>query len=233
MLTVHDSLDAILLGSFLFGLIFTTVSVLLGAADIGLHSFHIDGPHGMHLDTHSGGHGGHHGGESVSPLSVGSVLAFLTWFGGVAYLARTGLGIVGVLAVALGVVSGLGGGWIVYRVLRVLALHDDAIDPNVERAAMAFGQVLTPIRAGGTGEIVYQNRGVRQTTPARAVDAEGIPAGAEVVVLQRVGGFAVVQRWDGAIDAFGDGSAPDDERVLVRPSSNGNHDPRLTGGGSA
>lgn len=230
MLAVHDTLDAVLLGAFLFGLIFTTVSLLLGAADIGLHSFHVDGPHGPHLGHGGHGPGGHdahaHGGESVSPLTVGSILAFLTWFGGVAYLARNGLGVVGVLAVVLGAAAGVAGGWVVYRVLRVLAAHDDAIDPETERAAMAFGQVLTPIRAGGTGEIVYQNRGVRQTLPARAVNRDGIPAGAEVIVLQRVGGFALVQRWDGALE---DAEA----RSLAKSSTNGNHDPALTGGGSA
>ncbi len=228
MLAVHDTLDAVLLGAFLFGLAFTSVSLLLGAADIGLHSFHIDGPHGLHLGD---GHAGHaHGGESVSPFTVGSVLAFLTWFGGVAYLARNGLGIVGVLAILLGMGAGVVGGWIVYRVLRVLAMHDDAIDPEVERAAMAFGQVLTPIRAGGTGEIVYQNRGVRQTVPARAVDQDGIPAGAEVVVLQRVGGFALVQRWDGALD---DAATRSLARGATPVATNGNHDPALTRGDSA
>lgn len=230
MLAVHDTLDAILLGAFLFGIVFTSVSLLLGAADLGLHSFHIDGPHGPHL-----GHGGHggaghdanaHGGESVSPFTIGSVLAFTTWFGGVGYLARNGLGVVGVLAVALGAFAGLFGGWMIYRVLKVLATHDDAIDPETERAAMAFGQVLTSIRAGGTGEIVYQNRGVRQTIPARAVNQDGIPAGAEVVVLQRVGGVALVQRWDGALD---DAEA----RSLARGATNGNHDPALTRGDSA
>lgn len=225
MLAVNDTLDAVLLGAFLFGLVFTSVSLLLGAADIGLHSFHVDGPHGPQLGP--GGHDAHaHGGESVSPFTVGSVLAFLTWFGGVAYLARNGLGIVGVLAIALGIAAGIAGGWIVFRVLRVLAKHDDAIDPETERAAMAFGQVLTPIRAGGTGEIVYQNRGVRQTVPARAVNQDGIPAGAEVIVLQRVGGFALVQRWDGALDDA-------ESRRLERVSANGNHDPALTSGDSA
>lgn len=230
MLAVHDTLDAILLGAFLFGLIFTTVSLILGAADIGLHSFHIDGPHGLHLGD--GGHGGAghdanaHGGESVSPFTVGSILAFTTWFGGVAYLARSALGLIGVLAVLIGIMAGFGGGWMVYRVLRVLAIHDDAINPEIERAAMAFGQVLTPIRAGGTGEIVYQNRGVRQTVPARAVNQDGIPAGAEVIVLQRVGGFALVQRWDGALEDA-------EVRSLARGATNGNHDPALTGGDSA
>lgn len=230
MLAVHDTLDAVLLGAFLFGLAFTSVSLLLGAADIGLHSFHIDGPHGLHLGDGHAGHGHAHGGESVSPFTVGSVLAFLTWFGGVAYLARNGLGIVGVLAILLGMGAGVVGGWIVYRVLRVLAMHDDAIDPEVERAAMAFGQVLTPIRAGGTGEIVYQNRGVRQTVPARAVDQDGIPAGAEVVVLQRVGGFALVQRWDGALD---DAATRSLARGAPPVVTNGNHDPALTRGDSA
>ena len=224
MLAVNDTLDAILLGAFLFGLIFTTVSLLLGAADIGLHSFHVDGPQGHHL-----GHGGHdahaHGGESVSPFTVGSVLAFLTWFGGVAYLARHAVGMVSVLALVPGIVAGIGGGWLVYRVLRVLSASEGAIDPDAERAAMAFGQVLTPIRAGGTGEIVYQNRGVRQTIPARAVNQDGIPAGAEVVVLQRVGGFALVQRWDGALE--------DAEARRLERSTNGNHDPALTRGDSA
>ena len=224
MLAANDTLDVILLGAFLFGLIFTSVSLLLGAADIGLHSFHIDGPHGHHLGR--AGYDAHaHGEGSVSPITVGSVLAFLTWFGGVAYLARHAVGMIGVLALVPGIVAGLGGGWLVYRVLRVLSASEDAIGPDADRATMAFGQVLTPIRAGGTGEIVYQNRGVRQTVPARAVNQDGIPAGVEVVVLQRVGGFALVQRWDGALD--------DAEARRLERTTNGNHDPGHTRGDSA
>ena len=216
MLAVHDTLDAILLGAFFFGLIFTTVSLVLGAADLGFHSFHSDVGHDLMPHGHHG-----HGVDAVSPITVGSVLAFLTWFGGVAYLARNGLGIVGVLAIVLGVGAGVAGGWMVYRVLRALSASEGTIHAETERAAMAFGQVLTSIRAGGTGEIVYQNRGVRQTIPARAVNQDGIPAGADVIVLQRVGGVALVQRWDGALDDA-------ETRSLARGGTNGNHDPALT-----
>lgn len=187
---INDTLDAVLIGLFLFGLLFTAVSLAFGALDFG---FDLDGDGSA--------------GDGPSPLSVGSILAFLTWFGGVTYLLRNGAGLAAVLAIVVGIGAGLLGGWIIYRLLRVLSRDDHVITAEQDRTAMAAGQVLAAIRAGGIGEIVYESRGIRYTTPARSEDGTAIPAGAEVIVLRREGGVAVVQSWEQALESSEQGRA--------------------------
>jgi hypothetical protein len=205
LLRVNDALDAVLLGAFLFGLLFTAVSLLFGALDLGIG----DGGHGH------GDHGGHDG---SSPLTVGSILAFLAWFGGVAYLLRTGLGVQAAISLVIGIGAGLAGGWIIYRVLRLLAADEQVLSAESDRAAMAAGRVLSSIRSGGIGEIVYELRGGRQTSPARTVDGSALPAGAEVIVLRREGGVAVVQSWEAALEAGGVDSVETASRALEQPA---------------
>jgi hypothetical protein len=54
-------------------------------------------------------------------------------------------------------------------------------------------RIVSPIRAGGVGEIVYTKAGTRFTAGARSVDGEAIPKGAEVVILRYERGIAYVQ----------------------------------------
>ena len=92
MFTINDWLDAILLGTFFFGLIFSVASLIIGVADLGW------------------GHA-HHGHDGPGPLNLAVLLAFVTWFGGVAYLFRTGLGIPAVIAIVVGLAGGLLGAY--------------------------------------------------------------------------------------------------------------------------
>src|SRR5690349_10649963 len=75
---INDALDAILLGSFLFGILFTVGAFLLGAADIGGE---VGGDHSV---------GGDHGADHM--FNITSILAFITWFGGVGYVVRNATG---------------------------------------------------------------------------------------------------------------------------------------------
>ncbi|MEA2513111.1 MAG: hypothetical protein QOJ59_2598 [Thermomicrobiales bacterium] len=198
MFVVNDVLDAILLGCFFFGLIFSGLSLFLGIADIGIdhdavghqgHMGHI-GHHG-----HDGQHG--HGSDDVlSPISVGTVLGFLTWFGGVAYLARNGLEVYAVVSLVLGLIAGVAGAYVIYWLLR--KMH--AQQAGLLRASDAYmpgtvARVTSSIRAGGTGEIVYEQRGVRQVSAARAPGGEAISRGTQVVILRHSSGIAQVEPW--------------------------------------
>ena len=117
------------------------------------------------------------------------------------YLLRNGAGLAAAVAIVVGIGAGLLGGSIIFRLLRVLSRDDDVITAEQDRTAMAAGRVLSAIRAGGIGEIVYESRGVRQTTPARSESGAAIPAGAEVIVLRREGGVAIVQSWEQALES--------------------------------
>src|SRR5215208_5019516 len=69
MLEVRDPADAVLLGLFLFGLLLTGATLLLGVADLGVHHAHAD-------DT------------GPLPVSPGAFLVFLSWLGGVSFVPR-------------------------------------------------------------------------------------------------------------------------------------------------
>jgi hypothetical protein len=189
MFTVSDWLDAILLGTFFFGLIFTALSLFLGIVDIGIDH----GGHDVAVDGSGHQHLGH---DSVAPLTVGTILAFLTWFGGVAYLARNGLGIYSVVSVLLGLAGGLAGGYAVYWLLKKVkqAEQDRAELWGSEPGTIA--RVSSSIRAGGTGEIIYETHGVRHVAAARSATGEAIARGTVVVILRTERGIAYVEPWD-------------------------------------
>ncbi len=93
MLVVNDALDALYLGTFLFGLLFSGLSLLIGAGHVGGH-LHFHGHGSPHAGNHSGDRAGlDHGRtarDGIGPLSLSSVLAFAAWFGGVGYHSKRG-----------------------------------------------------------------------------------------------------------------------------------------------
>ena len=184
MLVVNDALDAVFLGCFLFGLVFTAASLLLGGLDVGGGT---DAPGGAEAD----------GDGFLGPLSVSSVLAFLSWFGGVGYLARNAVNWAALLAVLVGIAGGVAGAYLIAQFLaRVVRPNDRPLDPEDYRLPGVIARVTSSIRAGGIGEIVYEQAGARQVAAARAADARAIGRGTEVVVLRTERGIALVAPWD-------------------------------------
>ena len=59
-----------------------------------------------------------------------------------------------------------------------------------------LGKLSIPIRAGGTGELVYSQEGTRRVAGARSEDGAAIPKGVEVVVTRYEKGIAYVRVWD-------------------------------------
>ena len=189
MFPLNDALDAILLGMFLFGLIFTVLSLLLGFVDIGGHAN--GAGHGEHgIDVHGdSGLGELLGGV----LSVSGILAFVTWFGGIGYLVRNGFGWVAPVAIVIGIVGGfvaaVSVSWFLVKVLRPASTE---LDPKDYQTIGAVGRVTSSIREGGTGEIMYELGGTRQVSAARSVSGVPIPRGTEVAVMRVSHGIAEV-----------------------------------------
>lgn len=194
MFPINDALDAVLLGTFLFGLLFSLGSLLLGVADFG-------------ADAHAGDHGmGDHGFAGV--LNISSILAFLTWFGGVGYLARNGLGWPWFISIVFAIAGGLVAGWVVLQfVRRVLRSPDDTLDPRDFERVGVLARVTSSIRADGVGEIVWEQRGSRMVTSARAESADAIPRGTEVLILRVERGVAIVAPFDGLLNEAAPGAA--------------------------
>lgn len=170
MFQINDAFDAVLLGCFFFGIVFSVLVLLVGDLGIGAD------------------------GDGVLPINLGAVLAFVGWFGGVGFLARNAAGWPLALALVVGIGGGLVGALAVGRVMSVLVSPKGAVlDPADYRLPGTIARVTSSIRAGGVGEIVYEQAGVRQVSAARAAAGQAIPRGVEVVLVEAAAGTALVE----------------------------------------
>lgn len=206
-----DWLANLFMGVFLFGLLFTAASLVLGfvgGADLGAgggHDVNFDvGGHHVDVnvspaDVHTGADAGHDG---PSFLNMPTIMAAFTWFGGVGYLLRHSLGLNGYVAAALAVGSGLVGGGIMFVLLaRVLwPMMSKPLSSADYKLPGTAARVVSSIRAGGVGEIVYVKNGNRFTAGAKSADEEPIGKGSEVVILSYERGLATVQEIDKLLD---------------------------------
>ncbi|MGA8524528.1 MAG: hypothetical protein WB629_00510 [Candidatus Sulfotelmatobacter sp.] len=92
--------------------------------------------------------------------------------------------------------SGLIGGGIVFLFLsKVLISEDENMDPADYEMVGVLGRICSPIRAGGTGEIIYTQMGTRRVCGARSDEGSVIAKGTEVVVTRYEKGIAYVRLW--------------------------------------
>lgn len=139
----------------------------------------------------------HHLGGSSGAFNIGTIAAFLAWFGGTGYLLRHVYGVWFVAALAVATVSGIGAASVVFWFLaKVLMAHESELDPADYRMEGVLGRVSLPIRAGGTGELTYSQEGTRRAAGARSEDGRAIPKGAEVIVTRYEKGIAWVRPWE-------------------------------------
>lgn len=191
MFPVNDIFDAILVGGFLFGILFTVGSVLLGFADLGG-----DGDAGHDLD-----HGLDAGGHSFHLFNVSSILAFITWFCGVTYVVRNGLNLVVGLAVIVGLLFGVAGAWAIsWFLYSFLRKNSPELNPRDWEEIGQIGRVISTIFPNGYGEVMYERHGTRHAIPARTKDGVGIEREIEVVILDIQKGVAIVQPWAELMD---------------------------------
>ena len=191
---------------FLAGLMLSLVSLLGGMGHFGghVHVPHVHVPHAVHLHiphvtgaVHAAGAGNGAGGPEVPWWNAFSVMIFLCWFGAAGYLLTKYGSFVASIVVALAVVCGLAGGAIIFMFLtKVLMPHDRELTADETAVVGAVGRVSSPIRAGGTGEIVYQQLGATRSAIARADDGEPLAKEEEVYVIRYEKGIAYVRRWE-------------------------------------
>jgi len=180
---------------FLVGFFLSVLSVLTGSTHLHIHVPHLDLQHGLpHVDL-GHAHGG--GGAEVSFVNFGTIAAFLAWFGGVGYLLTEYSALWFVTALALSLVSGVGGAALVFWFFaKVLVAHEKPLDPEDYRMAGVLGKVSSTIRKDGTGEIIFTQEGVRRGVAARSEDGTEMAVGTEVAVERYENAVAYVKRWD-------------------------------------
>jgi hypothetical protein len=191
MFPVNDWFDAFLVGGFLFGILFTLGTIMLGFADLGGDP---DTGHDFHHGVDANGHMFH-------LFNVSSILAFITWFSGVTYLLRNGLGLIVGLAVLVGLVFGIAGAWAIsWFLYSFLRKNSPELDPRDWDEVGQIGRVTGTIFPNGYGEVVYERHGSRHAIPARTKDGVGIERQTEVVILDIQKGVAIVQPWAELMD---------------------------------
>ncbi|MEO8595667.1 MAG: hypothetical protein ABI759_20275 [Candidatus Solibacter sp.] len=173
----------------LVGFGISLLSLLAGS--VHLHFPHMQSGHFHFGHEHAGGHGG------PSWFNLGTLAAFLAWFGGTGYLLSHYYGVWFAVALGVSIMSGLGGASAVFWFLaKVLMKHEESLDPADYEMVGVLGKLTMPIRAGGIGELVYTQGGTRRVAGARAESGAAIPKGVEVVVTRYEKGLAYVREFD-------------------------------------
>ncbi len=178
---------------FAVGVTFSVISLLAGSMHLHWPHFHVHfGPGGP---APAGGQSGGRGG--ASPVNVGTVAAFLAWFGVAGYLISQYWSTWIVIALGGAVVSGFLGAAIVFLFLaRVLMRRDETLDPADYEMVGVLGKVSSRIGGSGTGEMFFSQAGARRAAPARSENGAEIPKGMEVVVTRYERGVAYVRPWE-------------------------------------
>jgi membrane protein implicated in regulation of membrane protease activity len=189
-------------GCFAFGLLFTLVTFLLGA--FGGTDSHgtahglMSGLTGSHTSAHAHGQSA----NGVSPFSLSTLSAFLTWFGGAGYLL-TRYSPFAALAVALtALVFGVIGAAVFFTVIaRYIVPRLTVLDPEDFRLQGAVARVTSTIQPRGIGEIVYTLGGTRHADGARSESGRIIERDTQVVILRMEKGIAYVEPWATFVDS--------------------------------
>ncbi|MCC6858437.1 MAG: NfeD family protein [Bryobacterales bacterium] len=179
---------------FLVGFLLSLVAVLSGTFDLHLHDLH-HADFG-HVDAGHADHPGH-AGHQLSIFNFGTIAAFLAWFGGTGFLLERYASIWFLFGIGIAFLVGLAGASVVFLfVAKVLISTEENLNPADYDMIGVLAHVSSPIRAGGTGELIYTQGGTRHTCGARSEDGSAIEKGAEVVVTRFEKGIAYVQRWE-------------------------------------
>lgn len=185
---------------FFVGVALSVVSFLSGSFHLlQVHVPHVHVPHAHvpHAGHAAAPHGAHAGEASIPVLNFGTVTAFLAWFGGTGYLLTRYSTFVLSLIMLIAVAVGMVGAWIVFLfIAKLLMKHDRELDPADYERVGALGRIISPIRAGGTGEMIFSQAGTRHTCGARSESGEALEKGAEVIITRYEKGIAYVRRWE-------------------------------------
>ena len=191
---------------FILGLTMSALSLLGGMGHWGGGHFHL--PHGGHVPhfvkggamvQHPSGPAAQ-GGGSVPWWNAFSLMVFLCWFGAAGYLLSRHGTFVAAVVLAVAAACGVAGGGVVFFFLtRVLLPHERELTAEETEVVGAVGRVSSALRAGGTGEIVYEQLGAWRSAPARAEDGGEIQKHEEVYVTRYEKGIAYVRRWEDAV----------------------------------
>ncbi|MFZ0644777.1 MAG: NfeD family protein [Candidatus Acidiferrales bacterium] len=125
------------------------------------------------------------------------MFAFLAWFGGTGYLLTEYYRVWFLLGLAASIFAGVLGAAIVsWFLIKVLLPHETILQDADYELVGTVARVNSPIRPGGTGEIIFSQAGVRRCAGARRDDGQALEKGREVVIARVEKGIAYVAPWE-------------------------------------
>ncbi len=183
---------------FLVGVTLSVLSFVGGSWHLPHVHLHI--PHGGHVAVPHGSAGTHAAGAQNADLpffNFATLTAFLAWFGGTGYLLTRYSSLVVSLVLLIAVAVGLVGSTIIFWfVAKLLLKHDRELDPADYERVGVLGRIISPVREGGTGEMIFSQEGTRHTCGARSEAGEALAKGTEVIITRYERGIAYVRRWE-------------------------------------
>jgi membrane protein implicated in regulation of membrane protease activity len=164
----------------------------------GTHHVTTLGAKGVPCAPHAG-----HATATSTPRGIASWLnppvlfAFLAWFGGTGYLLTQYYRVWFLLGLAAAIFAGVIGSAIVsWFLVKVLLPHETVLQDSDYELVGTVAKVNSPIREGGTGEIIFSQAGVRRCAGARREDGQALEKGREVVIARVEKGIAYVAPWE-------------------------------------
>jgi membrane protein implicated in regulation of membrane protease activity len=182
---------------FIVGFSLSLLSFLGGATHIHLPArFHFPFHHGHHAGGMAG-RGSMHARGGLSWFNAMTIMTFLAWFGGIGYLLTTHSRLVAMLALSIAGVSGLIAAGFVFKFMaRIVRVSDSQMLDWDYRIEGTVGTISSSIRQDGTGEMIFEQRGVRKSVGARSEDGLPLPKGTEVAIIRYEAGIAYVKKWE-------------------------------------
>ena len=171
---------------FGIGLLWSVVSVVMGAAHSTHGHIHIHVGHGHHVRV---------GGVLGVLLTPAGIAVFLVWFGGIGYILTRHAPLSHWLDLAIAMLLGCTGAYLLGAFLRWLQSHEKPLEACDTEMVGMLGRVSSVIRASGVGEMIFVRNGLRRAVPARSEDGNEIGRDEEIVVTRYEKGIAFVRTW--------------------------------------
>jgi hypothetical protein len=190
---------------FVVGVTLTVLAFLGGGwhvPHVNVHTptIHVHTPH-VPVPLPDGGHvAAPHApaqGAEMPFINFGTMAAFLVWFGGAGYLLTCySTWVVSVILLVAVVIGLVGANIIFWFVAKLLMKHDRELDPADYERVGVLGRITSPIRQGGTGEMIFSQEGTRHTCGVRSESGEALERDTEVIITRYEKGIAYVRKWE-------------------------------------
>jgi membrane protein implicated in regulation of membrane protease activity len=126
-----------------------------------------------------------------------TIMTFLAWFGGIGYILSTHSRLVAMVALFIASIAGLFAASVVFKFMaRIVKVSDAQMLDWDYRIEGTVGTISSPVREDGTGEMIFEQRGVRKSVGARSEDGTPLPNGTEVAITRYENGIAYVKKWE-------------------------------------